>query len=81
MLWRRIFLRDFKVALTFMPPHAHAVDWLAEYIRLFDTVPNVLAQTLTKHTDEVLHVTFSHDGKQIASCSKVKCCSSEFSVV
>ncbi len=27
-------------------------------------------QQLEGHTDEVLHVSFSHDGRQIASCSK-----------
>ena len=37
---------------------------------MVDEVPVGLAQTLTAHDDEVLHVTFSHDGKQISSCSK-----------
>ena len=37
---------------------------------MVDEVPVVLAQTLTAHDDEVLHVAFSHDGKQISSCSK-----------
>ena len=27
-------------------------------------------QVLSGHTDEVLHLTFSHDGKDLASCSK-----------
>ena len=37
---------------------------------MVDEVPVLLAQTLTAHDDEVLHVAFSHDGKQISSCSK-----------
>ena len=37
---------------------------------MVDGVPVGLAQTLTAHEDEVLHVAFSHDGKQISSCSK-----------
>ena len=43
---------------------------LSEYRRMVDEVPVLLAQTLTAHDDEVLHVSFSHDGKQISSCSK-----------
>ncbi len=51
-------------------PSAAAIDWKSEYVRLTDRVPSVECQTLTEHEDEVLHVSFSHDGRQIASCSK-----------
>ena len=47
-----------------------SADWHSEYRRLSDSVPRVQCQVLSEHRDEVLHVSFSHDGRQIASCSK-----------
>ena len=40
-------------------------------MRLVDCVPKVKVQSLDFHSDEVLHVAFSHDGNEIVSCSKV----------
>ena len=50
-----------------------AQSWKEEYIRLKDEYPCVKKQTLKGHTDEVLHAAFSHNGLEIASCSKVSC--------
>ncbi len=47
-------------------------NWRSEYERLTDAVPRMESQVLEAHCDEVLHVSFSHDGRQIASCSKVR---------
>lgn len=33
-------------------------------------MPCVEVQTLREHTDQVLHLSFSHSGYQFASCSK-----------
>lgn len=44
--------------------------WYAEFQRLRDTVPCVEVQRLREHTDQVLHISFSHAGDLCASCSK-----------
>jgi WD40 repeat protein len=70
ILWKRLLIRDFKLASD-TPIKDGRSGWKSEYVRLIDQVPCKLVQTLTKHTDEVLHVAFSHDGKEFVSCSKV----------
>ena len=45
-------------------------NWRSEFIRLVDETPFVEAEVITKHTDQVLHVSFSHDGKRFATCGK-----------
>lgn len=51
-------------------PSTAATSWYEEFRRLYDTVPCVEVQTLREHTDQVLHLSFSHSGCQFASCSK-----------
>ena len=79
LLWKYLFRRDYGKQKRkrykrgnegfALKPGAHS--WKEEYIRLKDSFPCVPKQTLKGHTDEVLHVAFSHDGSEIASCSKV----------
>lgn len=52
------------------PSPTAATSWYEEFRRLYDTVPCVEVQTLKEHTDQVLHLSFSHSGYQFASCSK-----------
>ncbi|XP_039317313.1 F-box/WD repeat-containing protein 5 isoform X2 [Saimiri boliviensis] len=68
-LWREQFYRFYQVARD-VPRHPAAKSWLEEFQRLYDTVPCVEVQTLREHTDQVLHLSFSHSGYQFASCSK-----------
>ncbi|XP_057580553.1 F-box/WD repeat-containing protein 5 [Hippopotamus amphibius kiboko] len=68
-LWREQFYRYYQVARD-VPRHPAAVSWYEEFRRLYDTVPCVEVQTLKEHTDQVLHLSFSHSGYQFASCSK-----------
>ncbi|XP_012300661.1 F-box/WD repeat-containing protein 5 [Aotus nancymaae] len=68
-LWREQFYRYYRVARD-VPRHPAATSWLEEFQRLYDTVPCVEVQTLREHTDQVLHLSFSHSGYQFASCSK-----------
>lgn len=49
---------------------AAAVSWYREFRRLFDCIPCVEVQTLREHTDQVLHLAFSHKGHRFSSCSK-----------
>ncbi|MBW01446.1 F-box/WD repeat-containing protein 5, partial [Eschrichtius robustus] len=68
-LWREQFYRYYQVARN-VPRHPAATSWYEEFRRLYDTVPCVEVQTLKEHTDQVLHLSFSHSGYQFASCSK-----------
>ncbi|XP_059869718.1 F-box/WD repeat-containing protein 5 [Delphinus delphis] len=68
-LWREQFYRYYQVARN-VPRHPAATSWYEEFRRLYDTVPCVEVQTLEEHTDQVLHLSFSHSGYQFASCSK-----------
>ncbi|XP_059958044.1 F-box/WD repeat-containing protein 5 isoform X3 [Mesoplodon densirostris] len=68
-LWREQFYRYYQVARN-VPRHPAATSWYEEFRRLYDTVPCVEVQTLREHTDQVLHLSFSHSGYQFASCSK-----------
>lgn len=45
-------------------------SWKEEYKRLTDSVPCVEYKCITEHNDEVLHVSFSHDGTMFCTCSK-----------
>ncbi|KFQ26849.1 F-box/WD repeat-containing protein 5, partial [Merops nubicus] len=47
-----------------------AVSWYEEFQRLYDTIPCVEVQALREHSDQVLHLSFSHSGALFASCSK-----------
>ncbi|XP_012576618.1 PREDICTED: F-box/WD repeat-containing protein 5 [Condylura cristata] len=68
-LWREQFYRYYQVARE-VPRHPAATSWYEEFRRLYDMVPCVEVQTLREHTDQVLHLSFSHSGYQFASCSK-----------
>nr|XP_044997483.1 F-box/WD repeat-containing protein 5 isoform X2 [Jaculus jaculus] len=68
-LWKEQFYRYYQVARD-VPRHPAATSWYEEFQRLYDMVPCVEVQTLKEHTDQVLHLSFSHSGYQFASCSK-----------
>lgn len=55
---------------SWMSCFAAAVSWFREFRRLFDCIPCVEVQTLREHTDQVLHLAFSHRGHRFSSCSK-----------
>ena len=72
LLWKHLLLRDFGLGKK-TPLAVGAESWLEEYIRLTDNVPTVCVQHITGHqghTDEVLHVSYSADGRNFVSCSK-----------
>ena len=69
VLWKRLFHRDLKISQT-MTIRDENSTWKEEYRNLTDEIPTILSQDLNEHKDEVLHVTFSNDGLEFASCSK-----------
>ena len=75
LLWKQVLVKDFKLKRSsYLKSSENCEDgfaWKEEYIRLKDTPPSITTQVLRGHVDEVLHAAFSHDGRQLASCSKV----------
>lgn len=47
-----------------------AKSWRSEYKRLVSKIPMVKTDELKEHAHQVLHVSFSHNGKLFATCSK-----------
>ena len=45
-------------------------SWYREYMRLWRHIPLYETEELRGHTHQVLHVSFSHNGKYFATCSK-----------
>ncbi|XP_005720537.1 F-box/WD repeat-containing protein 5 [Pundamilia nyererei] len=68
-LWRELFYSYYRIP-RLVPRHPAAVSWYREFKRLFDCIPCVEVQTLREHTDQVLHLAFSHRGHRFSSCSK-----------
>ncbi|KAJ6633664.1 hypothetical protein lerEdw1_014334 [Lerista edwardsae] len=69
VLWKELFYRYYRVERE-VPRHPAATSWYEEFQRLYDTIPCVEVQTLKEHSDQVLHLSFSHNGFLFASCSK-----------
>uniref|UniRef100_G3PWT3 F-box and WD repeat domain containing 5 n=1 Tax=Gasterosteus aculeatus TaxID=69293 RepID=G3PWT3_GASAC len=68
-LWRELFYSYYRIPRS-VPRHPAAASWYREFRRLFDCIPCVEVQTLREHTDQVLHLAFSHKGHRFSSCSK-----------
>ena len=68
-LWRRLTLARLNISTekVWRPVRS---SWVLEHRRLTDEIPSVCSQTLTAHSDEVLHVSFSHGGTEVITCSK-----------
>lgn len=67
-LFNILILNNFILTSLFF--FSAAVSWCREFKRLFDCIPCVEVQTLREHTDQVLHLAFSHRGHRFSSCSK-----------
>ncbi|XP_016843564.1 F-box/WD repeat-containing protein 5 [Nasonia vitripennis] len=69
MLWKALFYRTYKVdaSVGIMPGKT---SWLGEFKRLAYHIPLLETETLREHSHQVLHVSFSHNGKMFATCSK-----------
>ncbi|CAG5867504.1 F-box/WD repeat-containing protein 5 isoform 2-T2 [Menidia menidia] len=68
-LWRELFYSYYHIPRS-VPRHPSSVSWYREFKRLFDCIPCVEVQTLREHSDQVLHLAFSHRGHRFSSCSK-----------
>ncbi|ENN77344.1 F-box/WD repeat-containing protein 5 isoform X2 [Dendroctonus ponderosae] len=68
LLWRDLFYQNFLVDRSV--PVVAGKSWYEEFKRLCYKIPVVQTETLTEHTHQVLHVSFSHNGKYFSTCSK-----------
>ncbi|XP_041481753.1 F-box/WD repeat-containing protein 5-like [Lytechinus variegatus] len=69
LLWKNLLYREWKINREIPLPSGHS-SYYREFRRLHYRVPTKCMQVLTDHNDQVLHVSFSHNGKLFASCSK-----------
>lgn len=67
-LWKALLWRRWSICGGRLPPGRDS--WYQEYKRLFYHCPVVLSETLTEHSDEVLHVSFSNRGDMFSTTSK-----------
>lgn len=68
-LWRDLVYRHWSIDRS-VPRSSLCSTWRAEYERLYDRCPVIESEVLHGHTDQVLHVSFSHDGQLFATTSK-----------
>ncbi|KAG7205585.1 hypothetical protein KM043_007556 [Ampulex compressa] len=68
-LWKDLFYRTYKIDtdVGIMPGKS---SWLGEFKRLAYHTPLLETEVLMEHSHQVLHVSFSHNGKMFATCSK-----------
>lgn len=69
LLWKDVFYRHWKIDRN-IPMAPGKSSWLQEYKRLQYHTPAVESEVIRQHTDQVLHVSFSHNGKMFATSSK-----------
>ena len=68
-LWKDVFYRHYAISRTItMAPRK--LSWREEFKRLYFHTPTVEIETIQQHTDQVLHVSFSHSGEMFATSSK-----------
>ncbi|XP_050306977.1 F-box/WD repeat-containing protein 5 [Anthonomus grandis grandis] len=68
LLWRDLFYDNFLVDKSV--PVVSGKTWYEEFKRLSYKIPIVQTETLDEHANQVLHVSFSHNGRYFATCSK-----------
>ncbi|KAJ3655731.1 hypothetical protein Zmor_014850 [Zophobas morio] len=67
-LWKKLFFLHFGIDKSV--PIISGKTWYEEFKRLCYNVPVVQTETCNEHRHQVLHVSFSHNGKYFATCSK-----------
>ena len=67
-LWRSLLRVKLQEPSCSLAPRK--VSWKQEYKRVYYHSPVVHTETLSEHTDEVLHVSFAHGGHLFSTTSK-----------
>ncbi|XP_012262746.1 F-box/WD repeat-containing protein 5 [Athalia rosae] len=68
-LWKDLFYQTYKIdpSVSIMPGKT---SWLNEFKRLAYHIPLLETEVLKEHSNQVLHVSFSHNGQMFTTCSK-----------
>ncbi|XP_046413116.1 F-box/WD repeat-containing protein 5 isoform X1 [Neodiprion fabricii] len=68
-LWKDLFYQTYKIDpnVSIMPGKT---SWLQEFKRLTYHTPLLETEVRKEHTNQVLHVSFSHNGQMFTTCSK-----------
>jgi F-box/WD-40 domain protein 5 len=69
LLWKDLFYRHWKIKRS-IPMAPDKYSWREEFLRLNAQTPLLESEVIKQHTDQVLHVSFSHNGEMFATCSK-----------
>ncbi|XP_041369353.1 F-box/WD repeat-containing protein 5-like [Gigantopelta aegis] len=69
LLWKNLLHRHWRIPRS-VPMMPGKRSWYEECRRLKDLTPTVECQVIQEHKDQVLHVSFSHNGKYFATSSK-----------
>ncbi|KAL3282729.1 hypothetical protein HHI36_005900 [Cryptolaemus montrouzieri] len=66
-LWKKVFFSNYKIDDTI---NNRGLSWFEEFRRLHYNIPCVQTEVIHQHFDQVLHVTFSHNGQYFVTCSR-----------
>ncbi|XP_064650003.1 F-box/WD repeat-containing protein 5-like [Lineus longissimus] len=69
LIWKDLFYRYWKIKRS-IPMAPDKYSWREEFQRLYAHTPLLESEVIKQHTDQVLHVSFSHNGEMFATCSK-----------
>ena len=70
LLWKRVLQRTLFIGAQGYVELPRCSSWFEEFQWIHQNTPLIESQVLQEHTDEVLHVAFSHDGKLLSTSSK-----------
>ncbi len=68
-LWKELLYSVWNIEHS-IPKAPGKLSWINEFKRLYYHTPKVESEVLHEHRDQVLHVSFSHDGDLFATSSK-----------
>ena len=68
-LWKELLYTTWQISRA-IPIAPGKSSWLSEFRRLHYHTPVIQSEVIKEHRDQVLHISFSHDGSMFATCSK-----------
>ncbi|XP_045472251.1 F-box/WD repeat-containing protein 5 [Harmonia axyridis] len=66
-LWKRLFFKKFPIDNKI---NNRGLSWYQEFKRLHYNIPVIQTEVIREHFDQVLHITFSHNGQYFVTCSR-----------
>ncbi|XP_044752618.1 F-box/WD repeat-containing protein 5 [Coccinella septempunctata] len=66
-LWKKLFFSQYPIDRDI---NNRGLSWYQEFRRLHYNVPVIQTEVIREHYDQVLHITFSHNGRYFVTCSR-----------